>query len=61
MSQNRRSKMGLTSNLSCFYDAFYFDCVSFSLMMSLTIISSMTSVMMIVLGTGYLVRDLFIF
>ena len=53
--------MGLTSHPSFFYDAFSFYRVSFSLMMILTMISSMTSLTMIVLGPGYLVRALFHF
>ena len=44
--------MGLTSHLSCVYDNFYYYRVSFSLMMSLTMVS---------MGPGYLVRALFQF
>ena len=50
MNQNRRSMMGLTSHLSCVYDDFSSYRVSFSLMTSLTMMG---------LGTGHLVRALF--
>ena len=60
-SLNPRSKMGLTRHLSCFYQVFSFYLVSFSVMMSLTIISSMTSPTVIFPGPGHLVRALFHF
>ena len=60
-SLNCCSKMGLTSHLSCVYDTFSYYCVSFSLMTNLTMISSMTSITMMVLGPDYLVRALFHF
>ena len=60
-SLNRWSKMGLMSHLSCDYDAFSFYRVYFSLMRSLRMISLMTSLTMMVLGLGYLVRALFHF
>ena len=56
-----RTEMGLTSYLSCFYNAFYSYRVSFSLMTILTMIYVMTSLTMMVLGLGYLVRALFHF
>ena len=59
--ETHRSKMGLAIHLSCFYDAFSSYHVSFFLVTSLTMISSMTSLMMMVLGPGYLVRSLFCF
>ena len=51
-NQNCRSMMGLTSHLSCFYNAFSSYRVYFS---------SMTSLTMIVIGTGQLVRAIFLF
>ena len=66
-NHNRRSKMGLTSHLSNAYDTFSSFHVSFSLISSLTKISLMTSLIMMVLGTGlpenlvYLVCALFYF
>ena len=53
--------MGLTSHFACVYEAFSFYRVYFSLMMSLTMISSMTSLTMMFLGPGYLVHALFHF
>ena len=58
---NCRSMMGLTSQFSCFYDSFSFYCVSYSLMTILSMIYLMMSLMMMVLGPGYLVRALFHF
>ena len=49
-NQNRRSVMGLTSHLSCVYDAFSSYRVSFYLMMSLTMLG---------LVPGHLVHALF--
>ena len=60
-SQNRRSKMGLTSHLSCFHDAFYSYRVSFSLMTIMMMISLMTILTMIFMGPVYLVSALFHF
>ena len=51
-SQNHRAMMGLMSLISCFYDVFSSYRFLFSLMTSLT---------MMVLGQGYLVRALFLF
>ena len=61
MSHNCRSKMSLTNHFPCFYDAFYFNCVSFSAMTSLTMIFSMKSLTMMVIGPSYLVNALFHF
>ena len=61
MSQNCRLKMGLTSHISFFNDAFSFYRVSSYSMTILTMISSMTSLKMMVLGPVYLVRALFHF
>ena len=51
-NQNRRSMMGLTSHLSCVYDAFFSYRVSFYLM---------TSLIMMGLEPVHLVRALFHF
>ena len=53
--------MGMTSHIYDAYDAFSSYRVSFSLVSSLTKMSLMTSMTMMVLGPGYLVRALFIF
>ena len=53
--------MGLTSHLSYAYDAFSSYNVSFSLILSLTKMSLMTSLTMMVLGLGYLIRAIFLF
>ena len=61
MSLNCCSKMGLMSHFPYFYDTFYFYRIYFSLMTSLMIISLVTSLTMMVLGLGYLVRAFFHF
>ena len=58
-NQNCRSMMGLSIHLYCGYNAFSSYRIYFSLMMSLTMISLMTSLTAMVLGPCYLVSALF--
>ena len=53
--------MGMPSHLSYAYDTFSSYRVSFSLISIMTKMSLMTSLTMMVLGPGYLVRALFLF
>ena len=61
LSKNCRLNIGLKSHFYCFYKTFSFYCISFTLMTSMTMISSKTSLTMMVVGPGYLVRALFCF